>query len=140
MASVEEGSRDHADLHAGHSRGQRLPHRPRQKGRPTGHRSRCTGKRGNPWDDTASAKTGLRGQSGEDREGPGASGEGSGVTSPIGATAVLVHEEDGWHIELELDDGRTLIQNEPSFETMEEAQEALDRFIEANGIEKVTVQ
>lgn len=62
------------------------------------------------------------------------------MTSPIGATAVLVHEEDGWHIELELDDGRTLIQNEPSFETMEEAQEALDRFIEANGIEKVTVQ
>lgn len=62
------------------------------------------------------------------------------MSFPTGATAVLVHEEDGWHIEIELDDGTTLIQNEPSFETMEEAKAALDRFIEANGIEKVMVQ
>lgn len=58
----------------------------------------------------------------------------------IGASAVLVHDEHGWHIELELDDGTVLIQNEPSFETMEDAKEALDRFLDANGLEKVTVQ
>ncbi|MCK9549171.1 hypothetical protein [Aquamicrobium sp.] len=58
----------------------------------------------------------------------------------VGTTAVLVHEEDGWHIELELDDGTVLIQNEPSFETMEDAKAALDRFLDANGLEKMSVQ
>ena len=62
------------------------------------------------------------------------------MSHPCGATAVIVHDEDGWHIELELDDGRILKQDQPPFDTMEEAKAALDRFIEAHGIEKVTVQ
>lgn len=58
---------------------------------------------------------------------------------PIGS-AEIVETEKGFHIELNLIDGRTLIQEQPPFPTREGAQAALDRFIEANGIEKVKLQ
>lgn len=58
---------------------------------------------------------------------------------PIGS-AEIVETEKGFHIELNLIDGRTLIQEQPPFPTFKEAKAALDQFIDAHRITKVTVQ